>query len=191
MVIICTNCSNIQITHRVYLNVSCINSYYFPKSVNKLVFVIEVSCVVWEVGTEFLCIIQINFRLESVADRSNSIMNYYWIKYTEAEHLIVWTRCRRMIPYAYIVLHKSVQRRQVQDATVFALTHRSDNSFSMSNPYERLTLIISPQNIILSRWVCFPLRVPRINHISRQREGQVLSLLEFPKIPCLKWDVEF
>jgi hypothetical protein len=191
VVTICTNCSNIQITHTVYLNVSCINSCYFPKSVNKLVFVIEVSCVVWEVGTEFWCVIQIKLRLESVADRSNSIINYYSIKYREAEHLILWTRRRRMILYAYIVLHKSVQRRQLQDATVFALTHRSNNYFSMSNPYEQLALIISPQNIILSRWVCFPLHVPRISHTPRQREGQVLSLLEFPKIPCLTWDVEF
>jgi len=170
-----TNCSNIQITHTFYLNFSYINNYYFPNSVNKSVFVIEASCVVWEVGTEFWCIIQVNFMLENVADRSNSIINYYSIKYTEADHLIVWTRCRRMIPYAYIVLHKSVQRRQVQDATVFALTHRSDNSFSISIPYERLALIISPKNIILGRWVCFRLHVPWISHISRQREGQVSS----------------
>jgi len=27
--------------------------------------------------------------LENVADRSNSIINYYSIKYTEADHLIV------------------------------------------------------------------------------------------------------
>jgi len=96
-----------------------------------------------------------------------------------------------MILYGYIVLHKSVQRRQVQDTIVFALTHRRDNSFSMSIPYERLALIISPKNTILSGWVCFPLLVPRISHTSRQREGQVLSLLEFLKIPCVKGDEEF
>jgi len=79
-----------------------------------------------------------------------------------------------MIPYAYIVLHKSVQRRQVQDATVFALTHRSDNSFSMSIPYERLALITRPKNMILSRWVCFPLHIPRISYTSRQGEGRVV-----------------
>jgi hypothetical protein len=191
VVTICTNCSNIQITHTVDLNVSYINSCYFPKSVNKLVFVIEVSCVVWEVGTEIWCNSHINFKLEIVADRSNSIINSYSIKFAEADHPIVWTCCRRMVPYVYTLLHKSVQRRQVQDATVFALTHRSDNSFSMSIPYERLAFILSPKNIILSRCLCFPLHVPRISHTSRQREGQVLSLLEFPKIPCLKWDVEF
>ena len=57
---------------------------------------------------------------------------------------------------------------------MFALTHRSDNSFPMSIQYEQLALIISPKNIILSRWVCFPLHVPRISHISTTRRSSVV-----------------
>jgi len=158
---------NIYIYIYIYIY---INSYYFPNSVNKLVSIIEASCVVWEEGTEFSCIIQINFRLESVADRSKSIINYYSMKYRDADHIIVWMGCGRMIPYAYIVLHKSVQRRQVQDATVFALTHRSDNSFSISIPYEQLALIISPKTWFLAAG-CASLYTSRelVTHLDKEK----------------------